>query len=1050
MLQRYYNIIDLPYIFRSLYYHRNSHTAISFSPKTRKMYRVPVDGVLLLALLVFCANIYTCRALPWKKTAGAVPKCGYESCHPVKEGYLNVHFIPHTHDDVGWLKTVDQYYFGTNSSIQLAAVQFILDSVISELAKDPNKRFIYVETAFFWKWWVDQSEETQRIVKDLVASGRLEFIGGAWSMNDEAASNYMSIVDQFTWGLRKLNDTFGECGRPHIGWQIDPFGHSRQMATLFSQFGYDGLFFGRLDYEDKGQRLSKKTAEMIWQSSPNLGSSADLYTQVLYNYYSAPDGFCFDIVCGVNPIVDDKRSPEYNVEAKVDRLIEYVSKQSSRYRSNNVILTMGEDFHYTSAAINFRSMDKLIKHINSKQASGSKINAIYSTPSCYLKAVNDHKISFPTKQDDFFPYKSDKHSYWTGYFTSRPTQKYYERRGNNYLQTCKQLAVQSLTGSKYEEKITTLRETMGVMQHHDAITGTEKQHVANDYARLLSEAIEECEETSHAILSGFTGIDYGTPSPARETCHLLNISQCHVSERYEQFVVTLYNPLGRPVNEFVRLPVSSETAYSVVDPGGQRLTVQYVRLPQAVLRVPGRVSTATTELVFRAADLPPLGYKSYLITREKVNRQQRETQPKTNGGIDVGDTLLGLKMDENDPRKFVLYAGGDEVPLIQEFAYYRSMAGDNEKDYNRSSGAYIFRPNGTAVPVCDKQKPPERISGPVVQEIRQECNEWVSQVIRKYDGEDHIEFEWLVGPIPDEDKIGKEIVSRFHVPFYQNNETFYTDSNGREMLKRVLNYRPSFTLKENVENVSGNYYPITSRISLTDDSTRFSVLNDRSQGGSSLQTGEIELMVHRRIFHDDAFGVDEALNETAFGVGLVARGQHYLTFGSIDKQFAVERLLAQRKLIRPQYFFTKIENVVSHEELRKTSLLLFSGLKRPLPNNVQLLTLEPWKDNSVLLRFEHIFEYNEDKNLSTPIAINVEDLFTKFRIVSLRETILGGNQWLSENTKLTWSATTSDSDDSWPIRTERQLLPLDPKQILLTPMQIRTFVAEIAPNPASA
>jgi lysosomal alpha-mannosidase len=36
-----------------------------------------------------------------------------------------------------------------------------------------------------------------------------------------------------------------------------------------------------------------------------------------------------------------------------------------------------------------------------------------------------------------------------------------------------------------------LREAMGVMQHHDAITGTEKQHVADDYALYLAKALED-------------------------------------------------------------------------------------------------------------------------------------------------------------------------------------------------------------------------------------------------------------------------------------------------------------------------------------------------------------------------------------------------------------------------------------------------------------------------------------------------------------------------------------------------------------------------------
>ena len=34
-------------------------------------------------------------------------------CGSTSDQVLNVHLVSHSHDDVGWLKTVDQYYYGS-------------------------------------------------------------------------------------------------------------------------------------------------------------------------------------------------------------------------------------------------------------------------------------------------------------------------------------------------------------------------------------------------------------------------------------------------------------------------------------------------------------------------------------------------------------------------------------------------------------------------------------------------------------------------------------------------------------------------------------------------------------------------------------------------------------------------------------------------------------------------------------------------------------------------------------------------------------------------
>lgn len=136
------------------------------------------------------------------------------------------------------------------------------------------------------------------------------------------------------------------------------------------------------------------------------------------------------------------------------------------------------------------------------------------------------------------------------------------------------------------------------------------------------------------------------------------------------------------------------------------------------------------------------------------------------------------------------------------------------------------------------------------------------------------------------DEKGKEIISKFKTDL-DTKGVFYTDSNGRELLRRQRNKRDTWDV-ELFEQIAGNYYPVTSRIVLTENKTnyRFTVVNDRAQGGSSIDDGDVELMIHRRLLHDDAFGVGEALNETEFdGKGLVVRGTHYVLFGQDSCEF---------------------------------------------------------------------------------------------------------------------------------------------------------------------
>ena len=325
--------------------------------------------------------------------------------------------------------------------------------------------------------------------------------------------------------------------------------------------------------------------------------------------------------------------------------------------------------------------------------------------------------------------------------------------------------------------------------------------------------------------------------------------------------------------------------------------------------------------------------------------------------------------------------------------------------------------------------------GPIVDEMHTTySNGYASQITRIYHGNSSlfdVEIEWLISPkIPIEnDGLAKEIISKFEMESLKNDDTFYTDSNGRSIIERKFKINSD-------EPVSANYYPITSFISIEDDQSKFTIMTDRAQGGSSLKSGEIELMIHRRLINDDDLGLNQVLDDDS-----PARGKHYLLFdrisdGNKNRRY---RLLGPKLLFEPLISFSSASSLTTLAENNNN----FQNLNLNFPANVHLLSWEIISGGKHLIRLEHLFKDDEDSIYSQDVEINLSDLFDKVgSIESIMETDLKGVPESSRNdVGLQWNELSNEI----PELIEDDFDEIDPNNPLITlkAFQIRTFVVTL-------
>lgn len=408
-------------------------------------------------------------------------------------GAATVHVVPHSHCDPGYRKTFEDYFTGE--------VRSILDTVLEALQDDPSKRFVWEEVSFLSRWWQQASPQQKDAVRKLHGSGQLEFIGGGWVMHDEADTSLRGILNQMTEGLLFLNTTLGV--RPTIGWHIDPFGHSSFTPQLYSLLQYDAFVLNRIPDPIKQQMKRDRGLEFHWHNSH---FNRTVFGHVLDSHYSTP------LIFGLT------------IEEKAKSFVDTCHKRLQWYKTDNLLIPFGNDFHFQNAPSDFKEMDEVLRYIADHQDSFENITATYSTLSEYFEAVFQSGVSFTVRDDDFFPYIacspcfSDvcggaesiftipcgiSDSYWSGFYTSKPAQKLLVREQEASLHALEQInALYPQLSSSMSDSLNLARNTSALLQHHDAITGTSYPACYSDYNERLNNALRVGSEALAALKVG--------------------------------------------------------------------------------------------------------------------------------------------------------------------------------------------------------------------------------------------------------------------------------------------------------------------------------------------------------------------------------------------------------------------------------------------------------------------------------------------------------------------------------------------------------------------
>ncbi|XP_006877377.1 PREDICTED: epididymis-specific alpha-mannosidase, partial [Chrysochloris asiatica] len=972
--------------------------------------------------------------------------------------------VPHSHMDVGWVYTVQE-------SMRAYAAN-VYSSVVEELSRGPQRRFIIVEQEFFRLWWDNVASDTQkRQVRQLLDTQRLEFVLGGQVMHDEAVTHIDDQILQLTEGHGFLYETFGI--RPRFSWHVDPFGASATTPTLFALAGFDAHLISRIDYDQKEAMQEAQELQFVWRGSPSLAEHQESFTHIMdqYSYctpshipFSNRSGFYWNGVAvfpepppdGVYPNMSEPVT-QANIDLYAEALVANVKQRAAWFRTPHVLWPWGCDKQFFNASVQFSNMDPLLDHINSRAAELG-VSVQYATLADYFSALHALNATWNTRaHQDFLPYSSEPFQAWTGFYTSRSTLKGLARRASALLHASESMFTRhmwpaprgTLDPTWALQQLQQLRWAVSEVQHHDAITGTESPKVRDMYQQHLAVGMLGAQKLMAAII-----LDQLTPGERPAT------DPGAASEGHSAMV---YNPLAWTVTTIVTLTVGFPGVL-VTDESGRPVPAQ----------IQNSTATPSAYDLHILTTIPGLSYQHYRIrpttrvqegvrepaatvasTTQFGRKLRRRTSSRDRHLVPVVNDCYTLFMDPNTNLMHSIRESwrNRTVHMTQELLEYHA---NGDVKQGPISDNYLFAAHQAALPAWGAVGM-EIMTGKLLTEVRQYFYRTPTDKEHTYaihtrlahvspQGSDdrellcgRIEQEYRVGPLD----LNREAVLRTSTDL-DNQQVIHTDNNGYQMQRR-----PYRTHANN--SIARNYYPMVQAAFIEDSQSRLVLLSERAHGVSSQGDGQLEVMLHRRLWNNLEWdlGYNLTLNDTS-----VVRPTLWLLLGPRPVTAALGPRGGLALQHRPVVWYGELTGTAPGPPGRwqQTSVTLPPNL------HLQTLSLPGWTYKSnhtehqqglqagrrgetnlrrVLLRLHHLYEVGEDPVLSQPVTVDLQSILQGLGTLgAVEERSLTGTSDVHKLGRWSWRTRTRLPHEGDSSPTPR---PPEDATIRVHPKEIRTF-----------